>query len=377
MAHIPGFPSVHFGFEAVKELPGELKNRGIDRPLVITDQGLVKHGVCQKLLDALPSDIAVSVFDQIPENPTIAGVEGALAVYQENNCNGIIGLGGGSVLDSGKALRVATNQNMAVIEYLNDLSKITADVAPYITIPTTAGTGAEITFGGGIHPETNAPAISIRSIHVQPDLAICDPDFTMTLPPLLTAATGMDALTHCVEGFLSNNANPPTEAIALDGTRRVVDFIQRAVEDGSDREARLNMSMAALQGGMAIYMGLGPIHALSMCFGDSPLHHGTLVTVAMPAVMRFFNGKLEDGVLERFAEAMNLVADKDAGNRIADAVTDINAKLGLPSTVREMGYEKTDVSRMIQEAHDSPFNLPSPIRLSMADYEQLVAEVLG
>ncbi|MDP6257847.1 MAG: iron-containing alcohol dehydrogenase, partial [Rhodospirillales bacterium] len=209
MAHIPGFPSVHFGFEAVKELSGELKNRGVDRPLVITDQGLVKHGVCQQLLDALPSDIAVSVFDQIPENPTIAGVEGALAVYQENNCNGIIGLGGGSVLDSGKALRVATNQNMAVIEYLNDLSKVTADVAPYITIPTTAGTGAEITFGGGIHPETNAPVISIRSIHVQPDLAICDPDFTMTLPPLLTAATGMDALTHCVEGFLSNNANPP------------------------------------------------------------------------------------------------------------------------------------------------------------------------
>jgi hypothetical protein len=114
-----------------------------------------------------------------------------------------------------------------------------------------------------------------------------------------------------------------------------------------------------------------------MCFGDSPLHHGTLVTVAMPAVMRFFNGKLENGVLERFAEAMNLVADKDAGNRIADAVTDINAKLGLPSTVREMGYEKTDVSRMIQEAHDSPFNLPSPIRPCMADYEQLVAEVLG
>ena len=377
MAHIPGFPSVHFGFEAVKELPGELKNRGVDRPLVITDQGLVKHGVCQQLLDALPSDIAVSVFDQIPENPTIAGVEGALAVYQEDNCNGIIGLGGGSVLDSGKALRVATNQNMAVIEYLNDLSKVTADVAPYITIPTTAGTGAEITFGGGIHSETNAPAISIRSIHVQPDLAICDPDFTMTLPPLLTAATGMDALTHCVEGFLSNNANPPTEAIALDGTRRVVDFIQRAVEDGSDREARLNMSMAALQGGMAIYMGLGPIHALSMCFGDSPLHHGTLVTVAMPAVMRFFNGKLEDGVLECFAEAMNLVVDKDAGNRIADAVTEMNAKLGLPSTVREMGYEKTDVSRMIQEAHDSPFNLPSPIRPSMADYEQLVAEVLG
>ncbi|MBT7955072.1 MAG: iron-containing alcohol dehydrogenase [Rhodospirillaceae bacterium] len=377
MAHIPSFPGVHFGFEAINELPGELKDRGVDRPLVITDQGLVEHGVCQQLLDALPADIKVSVFDNIPENPTIAGVEGALAVYQENNCNGIIGLGGGSVLDSGKALRVATNLDLSVIEILNDLSKVTADVAPYITIPTTAGTGAEITFGGGIHPETNAPAMTIRSIHVQPDLAICDPDFTMTLPPRLTAATGMDALTHCVEGFLSKNANPPAEAIALDGTRRVIDYIHRAVDDGSDREARLNMSMAALQGGMAIYMGLGPIHALSMCFGDSPLHHGTLVTVAMPAVMRFFNGKLADSVLERYAEAMNLAGDKDAGNRIADAVAEMNAKLGLPATVREMGYEKTDVDRMIEEAHDSPFNLPSPIRPSMADYGKLVTEVLG
>ncbi|MBT5938525.1 MAG: iron-containing alcohol dehydrogenase, partial [Rhodospirillaceae bacterium] len=148
MAHIPSFPGVHFGFEAINELPGELKDRGVDRPLVITDQGLVEHGVCQQLLDALPADIKVSVFDNIPENPTIAGVEGALAVYQENNCNGIIGLGGGSVLDSGKALRVATNLDLSVIEILNDLSKVTADVAPYITIPTTAGTGAEITFGG-------------------------------------------------------------------------------------------------------------------------------------------------------------------------------------------------------------------------------------
>jgi len=377
MAHIPSFPGVHFGFEAIGELPVELKNRGVDRPLIITDQGLVEHGVCQQLLDALPADLAVSVFDNIPENPTIAGVEGALAVYKENNCNGIIGLGGGSVLDSGKALRVATNLDLPVIEILNDLSKVTADVAPYITIPTTAGTGAEITFGGGIHPETNAPAMTIRSIHVQPDLAICDPDFTMTLPPRLTAATGMDALTHCVEGFLSTNANPPAEAIALDGTSRVMAFIERAVADGSDREARLNMSMAALQGGMAIYMGLGPIHALSMCFGDSPLHHGTLVTVAMPAVMRFFNGKLADSMLERYAEAMNLTADKDAGNRIADAVAEMNAKLGLPATVREMGYEKTDVDRMIQEAYDSPFNLPSPIRPNLADYEKLVTEVLG
>jgi hypothetical protein len=377
MANIPSFPPIHFDFGAIKELAPELEKRGIDRPLVITDQGLIEHGVYQKLRDALPADMAVSLYDEIPENPTVQGVEAALKVYQDNNCNGIIGLGGGSVLDSGKALRVAATHNMSVLDILNNLDKITADVAPYITIPTTAGTGAEITFGGGIHPEANAPALTIRSIHVKPDLAICDPEFTMTLPPRLTAATGMDALTHCVEGFLSNNANPPCEAIALDGTRRVVDFVERAYGDGGDREARSEMSMAALQGGMAIYMGLGPIHALSMSFGDSPLHHGTLVTVAMPAVMRFYNGRIEGDALERYAEAMNLKGDKEAGNRIADAVAELNTKLGLPETVREMGYQKTDIDRMIKEAYDSGFNHAAPFHPSMDEYEKLVAEVLG
>jgi 4-hydroxybutyrate dehydrogenase len=377
MTNIPSFPPVHFGFGAIKELTSELGNRGVDRPLIITDQGLVQHGVYQQLRDALPDDMAVAVFDAIPENPTIDGVNQALEVYQANKCNGIIGLGGGSVLDSGKALRVAATHDMSVLEILNNLDKITANVAPYVTIPTTAGTGAEITFGGGIHPETNGAAMTIRSIHVQPDLAICDPEFTMTLPPRLTAATGMDALTHSVEGFLSCNANPPAEAIALDGTRRVMDFIERAVTDGSDREARSEMSMAALQGGMAIYMGLGPIHALSMAFGDSPLHHGTLVTVAMPAVMRFFNGKISGNGLERYAEAMGVTGDKDAGNRIADAVAEMNDKLGLPSTVREMGYEKTDIDRMVKECCDSGFNHSAPIVPSPDEYEKIVLEVLG
>jgi 4-hydroxybutyrate dehydrogenase len=377
MPSILNFPPVHFDFGAIKELTPELKKRNVNRPLIITDQGLVKHGVLQKLCDALPSDIAVSVFDDIPENPTIYGIEQALKMYNKNNCNGIIGLGGGSVLDSGKALRVVATHNISLIDILNNLDKVTANVAPYITVPTTAGTGAEITFGGGIHPETNTSALAIRSIHVQPDVAICDPEFTMSLPPQLTAATGMDALTHCVEGFLSTNNNPPTEAVALDGTRRVINYIERAVADGSDREARSEMSMAALQGGMSIYMGLGPIHALSMAFGDSPLHHGTLVTVAMPTIMRFYNGKIKDNRLKRLAEAMNLKGDKDAGNHIADSVAEINDRLGLPSNVREMGYVKTDIERMVKDCCDSDFNNPAPIRPSSEEYEKIVIEVLG
>ena len=376
MAFFSAFPNVHFGFGAVRELAAELAQRGICRPLVITDKGLVEIGVYRKLRDALPPNLDVSIFGEIPENPTIAGIQGAHEVYKSNNCDGIVGLGGGSVLDSGKALRIAVNQGGRILDLLTHPANISADVAPYIALPTTAGTGAEITSGGGIHPETDAPALGIRSPHAKPDLAICDPDLTLTLPPRLTAATGMDALTHCVEGYLSTAYNPPAEAIALDGIRRVAEYVERAFSDGQDREARSEMLMAALEGGMAIYKGLGPIHALSMAFGDSPLHHGTLVTVAMPAVMRFCND-LGGDKMKRVAEAMGLIADEQAGNRIADRVAELNAAMGLPETVRQMGYRKTDLDRMVDEAYGSYFNRSAPKPPSRDAYAVLITEVLG
>ena len=202
MTILPGFPTVHFDFGAIAALPDALAERGITRPLIITDTGLVEHGIVDIVRAALPGNPDIAVYDGIPPNPTIAGIEGALAAYREQGCDGIIGLGGGSVLDSGKALRVAVSHPEPIIEYLKDPSKITAKVAPYITIPTTAGTGAEITFGGGIHTAPGEHQLGIRSPHVKPDLVICDPDLTLTLPKSLTAATGMDALGHCLEGLV-------------------------------------------------------------------------------------------------------------------------------------------------------------------------------
>jgi alcohol dehydrogenase class IV len=376
MALLPGFPDVHFGYGVLSELAGELARRGIARPLILTDAVLAGLGVADRVREAAGRVAAVTVFDGIPENPTIAGVERALLAYQAGACNGIVAAGGGSVLDSGKALRIIARQGGRLIDYLTDPEKIGRDLAPLITIPTTAGTGAEVTYGGGIHPEANAPALGIRSVHARPDLAICDPELTLSLPPRLTAATGMDALTHCVEGFLSTRDNPPLQAIALDGIARAVRYVRRATADGRDREARSQMLMAALQGGMSIWNGLGPIHALSMAFGDSPLHHGTLVTVAMPAVMRFYNG-LPGDQLQRVAAALGLPADRDAGVRIAAAVEQLNAALGLPASVRAMGYPKTDVVRMAAEAQRSYFNLTAPRRPTVQEYERLVVEVLG
>lgn len=376
MMVLPGFPTVQFDFGAIGVLADELKARGIRRPLVITDTGLVEHGIVDRLRAALPGNPDMAVYDGIPPNPTVAGIEGALQTYRDHDCDGIIALGGGSVLDSGKALRVAATHPEPIIEYLRDPSKITANVAPYITIPTTAGTGAEITFGGGIHPEPGVHQLGIRSPFVKPDLAICDPELTLSLPPVLTAGTGMDALGHCVEGFLSNNVNPPVEAIALDGITRVVDYIERAVEDGSDREARWHLLMAALEGGMSIYMGLGPVHVLGHIFADSPLHHGALITASAPPVLRFYQAEGDDRLIERLeqvAKAMKLPPGTDAAAGIAA----LNSRIGLTNSVREMGYPNDDAEALAALAVNIHFNATAPVKPTRDQYCDIIAATLG
>lgn len=376
MTILPSFPPVHFDFGAVTDLPGVLSGLGVKRPLIITDTGLVEHDIAAKLVAVFPSADDAVVFDGIPPNPTIGGIEAACDIYKDRGCDGIVALGGGSVLDSGKALRVAVTHPEPIIEYLKDPAKITAAVAPYVTVPTTSGTGAEITFGGGIHPEPGAHQLGIRSPHVKPDIAICDPDLTVSLPPRLTAATGMDAFGHCVEGYLSTNINPPTEAIALDGIARVLKYIDRATADGGDREARWHMMMAALQGGMAIYMGLGPIHTLGHIFADSDLHHGALITASAPAVMRFYADDPDAGLSARL-ERLRHVMDLAAGADIAQAITGINTRLGLASSVRELGYPDRNLDGLADAAMKVHFNATAPRKPTREEYRAIIADALG
>ena len=211
---------------------------------------------------------------------------------------------------------------------------------------------------------------------MKPDLAICDPDLTVTLPPRLTAATGMDAFGHCVEGFLSININPPAEAIALDGIARVLKYIDRATADGSDREARWHMMMAALQGGMAIYMGLGPIHTLGHIFADSDLHHGALITASAPAVMRFYADSPDDALAARLAQLRDVMG-LDTSADIAKAITDINARLGLSSSIRELGYPDRELDDLADAAMKVHFNATAPRKPTRSDYKLIIADALG
>lgn len=376
MDFLPSFPPIHFGRGALKKLKAWLHATSSRRPLLITDQGLSKVGTVDRVKDVLEPEITLVTFTGICENPTIDCVENALRIYRKFQCDSVIGLGGGSVLDAGKALRIITHQNLSLLEYLQNPSHISYNVAPYATIPTTAGTGAEITFGGGIHAVQNGPPLGLRSEFLRPDIAFCDPELTLTLPPKLTAATGMDALIHCLEGYLSTTVNIPAEAIALDGIQRVSNFVVRATTDGSDMEARTNMLMAAVEGGMSIYMGLGPVHALSIAFGDSPLHHGTLVTVCAPSVLKRFEN-LPEEKLSNVVTAMGLGSAPRPALAIADRILELNKKLGLPSTVKEMDYDGASFDELVETASSNWFNKTSPKQLSIKEYESIISELLS
>jgi len=366
------FPKVQFDFGAIKALPAELSELGIARPFFVTDQGVVKCGVFSTVRQAMPVGGEFVSFDETPENPTVGGVERALAVYSGRSCDGIVAVGGGSVIDTAKAVALLATHPGPLGQYHGRTEKIISAIAPLIAIPTTAGTGSEASRGAGIHPDSSSRSDGVSSPHLVPKVAICDPNLTLSLPPRLTASTGMDALSHCVEGFLAKSVNPPVDAIALDGIQRIFAYLERAVADGNDREARWQMMMAALEGGMTISKGLGPAHALGNTFGDRGFHHGSLVTMALPTVLHLMEKHVPEK-MNRLAKAMAL----GSGKAVPDWIKAFNTRLGLPASLRELGYAGGDIDEMANDAADSFFNATSPYHPTPAEYKIMIQKIMG
>ncbi|MEO8653919.1 MAG: iron-containing alcohol dehydrogenase, partial [Ramlibacter sp.] len=252
MAFIYYVTQIQFDFGAVKLLQQECERVGITRPLVVTDAGVKAAGVLQKALDAL-SGLPVAVFDQTPSNPTEAAVRAAVEVYKANRCDGLIAVGGGSAIDCAKGVAIAATHDGPLTHYATiegGSPRITEQVAPLIAVPTTSGTGSEVARGAIIIVDDHRK-LGFHSWHLVPKTAICDPELTLGLPPKLTAATGMDAIAHCMETFMSAAINPPADGIALDGLERGWAHIERATRDGRDRDARWAMMSASMQGAMA------------------------------------------------------------------------------------------------------------------------------
>jgi 4-hydroxybutyrate dehydrogenase len=356
MAFIYYVTQVQLDFGAVRLLPQECERSGIRRPLVVSDAGVRAAGVLDRALAAL-GDMPHAVFDQTPSNPTEAAVRTAAALYASERCDGLIAVGGGSSIDLAKGVAIAAThpgplKTYATIE--GGSAKISERVAPLIAVPTTAGTGSEVARGAIVIVD-DGRKLGFHSWHLVPKTAVCDPELTLGLPPLLTAATGMDAIAHCMETFMAPAVNPPADGIGLDGLERGWSHIERATRDGADREARWNMMSASMQGAMAFQKGLGCVHSLSHSLGgvNPKLHHGTLNAMFLPAVVRF-NAPAEsirrERRLERMARAMGLAACDAEGNAVAEAIVEMNARLGLPSGLAAMGVTRDLFDRVIAGA---------------------------
>ena len=369
---------IQFDHGAVRLLRQECERVGIQRPLVVTDPGVKAAGVLQKALDAL-GDLSVSVFDQTPSNPTEAAVRAAVEVYRAGGCDGLVAVGGGSAIDCAKGIAIAATHEGPLTHYATiegGSPRITERVAPLIAVPTTSGTGSEVARGAIIIVDDHRK-LGFHSWNLLPKAAICDPELTLGLPPLLTAATGMDAIAHCMETCMSAAFNPPADGIALDGLERGWSSIARATQDGSDREARLNMMSASMQGAMAFQKGLGAVHSLSHSLGgvNPRLHHGTLNAMFLPAVVRF-NAQApsvqKDRRLERMASAMGLASATD----IPDAIRDMSARLGLPTGLAAMGVTEDQFDAIIQGAMADHCHKTNPRVATPEEYRAMLRESL-
>ena len=376
MSLIHYITQVQFEFGAVSLLAPECQRVGITRPLIVSNAGVKAAGLLQQALDALPG-WPVAVYDQTPSNPTEAAVRAAAMIYQSQACDGLIAVGGGSAIDCAKGVAIAATHDGPLTHYATiegGSPRITERAAPLIAVPTTSGTGSEVARGAIIIVDDHRK-LGFHSWHLVPKAAICDPDLTLGLPPKLTAATGMDAIAHCMETFMSSAFNPPADGIALDGLHRAWAHIERATRDGSDREARLNLMSASMQGAMAFQKGLGCVHSLSHSLGgiNPGLHHGTLNAVFLPAVIEF-NAAAPSIQTERRLQRMASAMGLDAAADIPAAIKSLNQRLGLPTGLAAMGVQLEWYDAIVSGAMADHCHKTNPRIASAEDYQRLLRQ---
>ena len=371
------FNKPHFENGSLKKISEVLKTLGIKKPLICTDPGLASIGMTDKIRNLLSNELSPTFYEETPANPTEKAVDEALEAYKTNDCDGVIGFGGGSSMDLGKAVALMANHEGNVIDYsLNEggFTKIKKTV-PMIAIPTTSGTGSEVSVGSVIIMNDGRKLI-LASEHLRPDAAICDPELTVGLPPILTAGAGMDALTHCIEAIMSPINDPPAEAVGLDGIEKIVreESLINACKDGQDLDARWNMMMASTEGAMAFSKGLGAVHSMSHAIGANQelrLHHGTLNGVILPTVIRF-NKDHVGNKLPRILKAMGKSESAD----LADEIEKFNEKISLPNGLKEMGVTEEMIPELVEHSITDPSNVTTPRLPSPEEWEQLFLDAM-
>ncbi len=351
--------SVEFGVGCVANLADHVKKFDVARLLIVTDEGVIKAGIIDKVAQYLDaSGIEYSIFHDIQPNPIDENVMDGLNTYRENNCDAILGVGGGSPIDTAKAIRIVVTHPGHISNYYLDPitgttpTPITRDMPTLFAIPTTSGTGTEVSRGGII---TDTPSNQKKVvIPGPPSLSIVDPELTASMPPFLTAATGMDALCHSVEAYVSRRYNPLAGAIAIAGIKLVAENLRRAVEDGTDIEARKNMAMASTMGALAFSKGLGAVHSLAHQLStDADIPHGVANAIMLPHVMEFNMESAPQKHVD-IAQAMGVdiqsISSIEAAGASVESVRQLSRDIGIPLRLRDVGMEAESISIMAEKA---------------------------
>ena len=372
--------AIRFGAGRVAELAGVCRSLGISRPLLVTDPALAQLPIVQDAVSRNEAaGVATKVFCDIEANPVSANIDDGVAAYAGGRHDGVIAFGGGSALDVGKVIAFMSGQTRPLWDFEDkDDWWSRADpggIATIVAVPTTAGTGSEVGRAGVILNEAQGVKKIIFHPRMMPALVILDPELTVGLPAHITAATGMDALSHCLEAYCATGFHPMADGIAAEGVKLIHDWLSRAVRDGSDLEARGNMLIAASMGATAFQKGLGAMHALSHPIGAMyKTHHGLTNAVLMPYVLAFNRPAIED----RISRLAGYIGLSDASfDGLLNWVMQLREEFSIPHSLRALGVRDDQLERLAQMAEADPSAGGNPLQFGAAAARQLLATSLA
>ena len=359
------------GQDRIKDLSIACRNLNINKPLLVTDKGLASSDIIQNSLSNLKQNsFEVILYSNVVGNPTGTNVNEGVGIYRKNNCDGVIAFGGGSGLDVGKAVAFMSGQDLPIWEFEdvgdNWKKAKSNSIAPIIAVPTTAGTGSETGRASVILNEETGVKKIIFHPKFLPSIVILDPLLTKSLPPDITAATGMDALAHNLEAYCAPGYHPMADGIALEGIRIINNWLLAAVEDGSNIEARMNMLTAASMGSTAFQKGLGAIHSLSHPVNAlNNIHHGLSNAIFMPYVLTFNKNVIEKKIIKicEYLEFQNKTFDG-----FLNWTLNLRKRLNIPHKLTDViEADKIDIDQLSKMALDDPSTSGNPKKLSLED----------
>jgi 4-hydroxybutyrate dehydrogenase len=371
------FPTtIVFGVDCVATVADRVKGLGATRALVVCDAGVVKVGIAERVRALLEAGgVAARVFDGVDPNPVEENVLRGVAAYREHGAGCIVAVGGGSPLDVGKLIALKVTHDRPLADYddaVDGGALIGPSVPPIVTIPTTAGTGSEVGRSGVVTLAATGRKTVIFSPHLLAKVALLDPALTRSMPPPVTAATGFDALTHCLEAFCSTGDHPMADAIALFGLELCAAHLPRAVDHGADLEARGAMMKAAMMGAVAFQKGLGACHSLAHPLSsEKGMHHGLANALCLPAVVDFNEPAAKDKL-----ERVRVILDRGA-KTCGEAVRALRKRVGLPNGLRAEGVTEADIPKLSNKAIEDACHRSNPRPVTKEDLAGLYRDSLS